>query len=69
MTERAPSPQVLDAELTAVRGELTRLDSKAATLIAVVGVMLLGESWDLTTIAALSMIVVGVVVLNLHGAH
>ena len=38
-------------------------------LIAVVGVLLLGESWDLTTVAALSMIVVGVVVLNLHGAH
>jgi len=38
-------------------------------MIAVVGVLLLGESWDLTTVAALSMIVVGVVVLNLHGAH
>jgi small multidrug resistance pump len=38
-------------------------------LIAVVGVLLLGESWDLTTVVALSMIVVGVVVLNLHGAH
>jgi multidrug transporter EmrE-like cation transporter len=38
-------------------------------LIAVVGVVLLGESWDLTTVVALSMIVVGVVVLNLHGAH
>ena len=37
-------------------------------LIAVVGVILLGESWDLTKVAALSMIVVGVVVLNLHGA-
>ena len=37
-------------------------------LIAVVGVLLLGESWDLTKVAALSMIVVGVVVLNLHGA-
>jgi small multidrug resistance pump len=38
-------------------------------LIAVVGVMWLGESWDLTKVAALGMIVVGVVVLNLHGAH
>ena len=38
-------------------------------LIAVVGVVWLGESWDLTKVAALSMIVVGVVVLNLHGAH
>jgi multidrug transporter EmrE-like cation transporter len=37
-------------------------------LIAVVGVVLLCESWDLTKVAALSMIVVGVVVLNLHGA-
>ena len=38
-------------------------------LIAVVGVTWLGESWDLTKVAALAMIVVGVVVLNLHGAH
>ena len=38
-------------------------------LIAVVGVMWLGESWDLTKIGAVAMIVVGVVVLNLHGAH
>ena len=37
-------------------------------LIAVVGVIVLGESWDLTKVAALSLIVVGVVVLNLHGA-
>ena len=37
--------------------------------IAVVGVVLLGESWDLTKVAALGLIVVGVVVLNLHGAH
>ena len=36
-------------------------------LIAVVGVMMLGESWDLAKVAALSMIIVGVVVLNLHG--
>ena len=39
-------------------------------LIAVVGVVALGESWDLTKVVALSLIVVGVVVLNLHGvAH
>jgi small multidrug resistance pump len=38
-------------------------------LIALVGVIWLGESWDVTKIVALSMIVVGVVVLNLHGAH
>ena len=39
-------------------------------LIAVVGVVALGESWDLTKAIALAMIVVGVVVLNLHGvAH
>jgi small multidrug resistance pump len=37
--------------------------------IALVGVVMLGESWDLTKALALSMIVVGVVVLNLHVAH
>jgi multidrug transporter EmrE-like cation transporter len=37
--------------------------------IAVIGVILLGESWDLTKAAALTLIIVGVVVLNLHGAH
>lgn len=37
--------------------------------IAVVGVVALGEQWDLTKVAALSLIIVGVVVLNLHGAH
>lgn len=37
-------------------------------LIAVVGVVVLGEGWDLTKVAALSLIIVGVVVLNLHGA-
>jgi small multidrug resistance pump len=37
--------------------------------IAVIGVALLGESWDLIKVAAIAMIVVGVVVLNLHGAH
>lgn len=37
--------------------------------IAFVGAMWLGESWDLVKIAALSMIVIGVVLLNLQGAH
>ena len=37
--------------------------------VAVVGAMFLGESWDLVKALALAMIVVGVVVLNLHGAH
>jgi small multidrug resistance pump len=37
--------------------------------IAVVGAAFLGESWDPLKIAALVMIVVGVVVLNLAGAH
>ncbi len=37
--------------------------------IAVVGVVLLGEHWDPVKIAALTMIVLGVVVLNLQGAH
>ncbi len=37
--------------------------------IAVVGVLALGESWDLTKTAALALIIVGVVLLNLHGAH
>lgn len=37
--------------------------------IAVVGVLWLGESWDPMKVAALSMIVLGVVVLNLQGAH
>ena len=37
--------------------------------IAVIGVIVLGESWDLTKAAALALIIVGVVVLNLHGAH
>jgi len=37
--------------------------------IAVIGVVALGESWDVTKAAALTMIVVGVVLLNLHGAH
>jgi small multidrug resistance pump len=37
--------------------------------IAVVGVVVLGESWDVTKVLALTLIIVGVVVLNLHGAH
>ena len=37
--------------------------------IAVVGVVFLGEGIDLVKAVALGMIVVGVVVLNLHGAH
>lgn len=37
--------------------------------IAVIGGLWLGESWDLMKVAALSMIVIGVVVLNLQGAH
>jgi small multidrug resistance pump len=37
--------------------------------IAVVGVVALGEQWDLTKACALALIIVGVVVLNLHGAH
>jgi len=37
--------------------------------IPVVGVVVLGESWDVVKVLALSMIVVGVVVLNLNGAH
>lgn len=37
--------------------------------IAVIGVLVLGESWDLTKIAALTLIIAGVVMLNLNGAH
>jgi len=37
--------------------------------VAFIGAQFLGESWDLVKVAALAMIVVGVVVLNLHGAH
>jgi small multidrug resistance pump len=37
--------------------------------IAVVGAALLGERWDLTKMVALTLIVVGVVILNLHRAH
>jgi small multidrug resistance pump len=37
--------------------------------IAVVGVVLLHEPWDLLKGLALLMILGGVVILNLHGAH
>jgi small multidrug resistance pump len=37
--------------------------------IALVGVLVLGESWDLLKGIALAMIIGGVVMLNLHGAH
>jgi len=37
--------------------------------IAVVGATYLGESWNPLKITALALIVVGVVVLNLAGAH
>jgi small multidrug resistance pump len=35
--------------------------------IAVVGVLFLGEGWDLVKAVALLMIIGGVVILNLHG--
>jgi small multidrug resistance pump len=38
-------------------------------LVAVIGVLWLGESLNLAKVAALAMIVTGVVVLNLQGAH
>jgi small multidrug resistance pump len=37
--------------------------------IAVIGATFLGESWDAVKVVALVMIVAGVVLLNLHGAH
>ncbi|MEZ0579309.1 multidrug efflux SMR transporter [Nocardioides sp. MH1] len=37
--------------------------------IAFVGAMWLGESWDVVKVCGLALIVVGVVVLNLQGAH
>lgn len=37
--------------------------------VAVIGALWLGESLDAMKVAALSMIVIGVVVLNLQGAH
>ena len=37
--------------------------------IAAVGVLVLGESIDFVKAAAIGLIIAGVVVLNLHGAH
>jgi small multidrug resistance pump len=37
--------------------------------IALIGAVWLGESWDPTKVVALALIVAGVVMLNLHGAH
>jgi small multidrug resistance pump len=37
--------------------------------IALVGVVLLGEGFDLTKAFALTLIIGGVLILNLHGAH
>ena len=37
--------------------------------VAVIGALWLGESHDPLKVAAIAMIVVGVVLLNLHGAH
>ncbi|MGZ4495223.1 MAG: DMT family transporter [Nocardioides sp.] len=37
--------------------------------IAVVGAVFLGERLDAVTVLSLALIIVGVVVLNLHGAH
>jgi small multidrug resistance pump len=37
--------------------------------IALVGVLVLGESWDVLKGVALVRIIGGVVMLNLHGAH
>jgi len=37
--------------------------------IAVVGVLFLGESWNPVKVLAITLIVVGVVVLNLQAAH
>jgi len=38
-------------------------------LVAVVGVLWLGEQWSWISVTAISLIVVGVVALNLSGAH
>lgn len=37
--------------------------------VAVIGALWLGESWDPLKVGALAMIVAGVVLLNLQGAH
>src|SRR5262245_26102266 len=38
-------------------------------IIAVIGALWLGEPWDAIKVGALAMIIVGVIVLNLQGAH
>jgi small multidrug resistance pump len=38
-------------------------------LVAVVGVVWLDEDWNWVTVTSLAMIIVGVVALNLNGAH
>lgn len=38
-------------------------------MVALIGAVWLGESWDAVKVLALGMIVAGVVVLNLQGAH
>ncbi|WP_167473123.1 DMT family transporter [Nocardia arthritidis] len=38
-------------------------------LVAVVGVTLLGESWSALKAAGIALVMIGVVVLNLSGAH
>ena len=38
-------------------------------LIAVVGVIWLGEEWNWISVMAISFIIIGVVALNLNGAH
>jgi small multidrug resistance pump len=38
-------------------------------LVAVVGVVWLGEEWTWVTVMSLAMIIVGVVGLNMNGAH
>jgi small multidrug resistance pump len=37
--------------------------------VALIGAFWLGESWSLVKVAALLMIIAGVVLLNLNGAH
>ena len=38
-------------------------------IIAIIGAVWLGESWDALKVGALAMIILGVVLLNLQGAH
>jgi small multidrug resistance pump len=37
--------------------------------VALIGALWLGESWDAMKVLSLAMIIVGVVLLNLQGAH